>query len=145
MLRRGVTALAAAAACATGVGGSAATLAQHALLCSAALAITTSRATQQPLFSSVWDSARALHASVAAMADRAGLQSAPGVASNVWQLPQHYMALDRLQPARGARKDAKRWGRGDSSDRGRYCGRGIKGQGSRGSEQLAPAPILPVQ
>jgi hypothetical protein len=79
------------------------------------------------------------------MADRAGLQSAPGVANTVWQLPQHYMALDRLQPARGARKDAKRWGRGDSSDRGRYCGRGIKGQGSRGSEQLAPAPILPVQ
>ena len=39
--------------------------------------------------------------------------------------------LDRLEPHPGAQPTRKRFGRGPGSTRGRYCGRGIKGQGTR--------------
>jgi large subunit ribosomal protein L15 len=39
--------------------------------------------------------------------------------------------LDRLEPRPGARKRPKRVGRGNGSGVGRYCGRGVKGQGTR--------------
>ena len=46
--------------------------------------------------------------------------------------------LSNLQPAQ-ARKDRKRVGRGLGSGKGRYSGRGIKGQKSRsGSAKMAP-------
>lgn len=43
------------------------------------------------------------------------------------------MKLHDLQPAKGSKKKRTRVGRGIASTRGRYAGRGIKGQGSRGS------------
>lgn len=39
--------------------------------------------------------------------------------------------LDRLAPNPGAKPDRTRKGRGPGSGKGRYCGRGIKGQGTR--------------
>eukprot|EP00879_Flechtneria_rotunda_P014759 GHRR01015423.1.p1 GENE.GHRR01015423.1~~GHRR01015423.1.p1 ORF type:complete len:290 (+),score=78.45 GHRR01015423.1:373-1242(+) len=47
------------------------------------------------------------------------------------QPPRHYVQLDRLRPAEGSTKLAKRWGRGNGGDRGTYCGRGVKGQKAR--------------
>ncbi|WIA30586.1 hypothetical protein OEZ86_000668 [Tetradesmus obliquus] len=47
------------------------------------------------------------------------------------QTPQHYVQIGRIGPAAGSRKTAIRWGRGNGSDRGTYCGRGIKGQKAR--------------
>ena len=41
------------------------------------------------------------------------------------------MRLNELQPARGARKNPKRVGRGIGSGSGKTCGRGHKGQKSR--------------
>jgi len=41
------------------------------------------------------------------------------------------MRLNTLKPASGARKSAKRVGRGIGSGHGKTCGRGHKGQGSR--------------
>jgi len=41
--------------------------------------------------------------------------------------------LDRLKPRPGWRKARKRMGRGLGSGNGRYCGRGVKGQGTRAS------------
>jgi len=39
--------------------------------------------------------------------------------------------LDGLKPGPGARRARKRVGRGPGSGKGRYCGRGVKGQGTR--------------
>jgi len=39
--------------------------------------------------------------------------------------------LDRLNPRSGARHRTKRVGRGPGSGIGRFCGRGVKGQGTR--------------
>ena len=39
--------------------------------------------------------------------------------------------LDRLNPGKGARHRTKRVGRGPGSGIGRFCGRGVKGQGTR--------------
>ena len=39
--------------------------------------------------------------------------------------------LDRLSPRSGARHRTKRVGRGPGSGIGRFCGRGVKGQGTR--------------
>src|SRR4249919_1076619 len=48
------------------------------------------------------------------------------------------LSLSNLQPAQ-ARKDRKRVGRGQGSGKGRYSGRGIKGQKSRsGSKKMRP-------
>lgn len=41
------------------------------------------------------------------------------------------MRLDSLKPGAGARKTAKRVGRGPGSGLGKTCGRGVKGQTSR--------------
>jgi len=43
------------------------------------------------------------------------------------------MKLHDLKPTKGSKKKRTRVGRGIASTRGRYAGRGIKGQGSRGS------------
>jgi large subunit ribosomal protein L15 len=43
------------------------------------------------------------------------------------------MKLHDLKPAKGSKKKRTRYGRGIGSNKGRYAGRGIKGQGSRGS------------
>ena len=46
---------------------------------------------------------------------------------------------NELAPARGAKKERKRVGRGDGSGDGNYCGRGIKGQKSRaGNQKMRP-------
>lgn len=39
--------------------------------------------------------------------------------------------LDRLKHHKGAKRRSKRAGRGPGSGKGRHCGRGIKGQGTR--------------
>lgn len=39
--------------------------------------------------------------------------------------------LDRLNPGKGAQHRTKRVGRGPGSGIGRFCGRGVKGQGTR--------------
>ena len=39
--------------------------------------------------------------------------------------------LDRLKHQKGAKHRSKRVGRGPGSGKGRYCGRGVKGQGTR--------------
>ena len=41
------------------------------------------------------------------------------------------MRLNELNPARGARKPAKRLGRGHAAGQGKTCGRGTKGQHAR--------------
>lgn len=48
------------------------------------------------------------------------------------------MRLDTLSPAPGARKNRKRVGRGDGSNRGTYSGRGCKGQKSRSGHRMKP-------
>jgi large subunit ribosomal protein L15 len=51
-------------------------------------------------------------------------------------MPEKQLNLSNLQPAQ-ERKDRKRVGRGPGSGKGRYAGRGIKGQKSRsGSHQM---------
>lgn len=44
------------------------------------------------------------------------------------------MKLHDLRPAEGATRKRKRIGRGNAAGQGRYGGRGIKGQGSRGGK-----------
>jgi len=46
--------------------------------------------------------------------------------------------LSRLTPPEGARRKKKRVGRGVGSGRGKTCGRGHKGQGSRTSKNIPP-------
>ena len=46
--------------------------------------------------------------------------------------------LDRLAPCPGARKPAKRLGRGPGSGTGKTAGRGMKGQGHRSSGRETP-------
>ena len=48
------------------------------------------------------------------------------------------MRLDELKPPRGAKKKAKRVGRGPGSGRGKTAGRGTKGQGSRSGGGTPP-------
>ncbi len=48
------------------------------------------------------------------------------------------MRLDNLKPPRGAKKKARRVGRGAGSGRGRTAGRGSKGQGSRSGGGVRP-------
>ncbi|MBI5668750.1 MAG: 50S ribosomal protein L15 [Chloroflexi bacterium] len=43
------------------------------------------------------------------------------------------MKLHDLKPAKGSKRKRIRYGRGIGSNKGRYAGRGIKGQGARGS------------
>ncbi len=43
------------------------------------------------------------------------------------------MELNTLRPAKGAKRNARRVGRGISAGKGKTCGRGHKGQGSRKS------------
>lgn len=43
------------------------------------------------------------------------------------------MRLHDLKPAKGSKKKRTRYGRGIGSGKGRYSGRGIKGQGARGN------------
>ncbi len=49
------------------------------------------------------------------------------------------MMLDELKPHRGSNLRKKRVGRGPGSGVGRYCGRGIKGQGKRSAGREVPA------
>jgi large subunit ribosomal protein L15 len=48
------------------------------------------------------------------------------------------MRLDELKPPTGAKKKAKRFGRGPGSGRGKTAGRGTKGQGSRSGGGTPP-------
>ena len=48
------------------------------------------------------------------------------------------MRLHELSPAKGARKDRKRVGRGPGSGRGKTAGRGSKGQNSRSGGGVRP-------
>ncbi len=48
------------------------------------------------------------------------------------------MRQDNLSPARGARQDRKRIGRGNGSGHGTYSGRGLKGQKSRAGYKMRP-------
>jgi large subunit ribosomal protein L15 len=48
------------------------------------------------------------------------------------------MRLDTLSPAQGSRKDRKRVGRGDGSNKGSFSGRGCKGQKSRSGHRMKP-------
>ncbi|MGW8221080.1 MAG: 50S ribosomal protein L15, partial [Syntrophobacteria bacterium] len=48
------------------------------------------------------------------------------------------MRLDELKPPKGAKKKAKRFGRGPGSGRGKTAGRGSKGQGSRSGGGTPP-------
>lgn len=48
------------------------------------------------------------------------------------------MRLDELKPVRGAKKKARRVGRGPGSGRGKTAGRGTKGQGSRSGGGVPP-------
>jgi large subunit ribosomal protein L15 len=48
------------------------------------------------------------------------------------------MRLDELKPPKGAKKKAKRFGRGPGSGRGKTAGRGTKGQGSRSGGGTPP-------
>lgn len=49
------------------------------------------------------------------------------------------MKLHELRPNDGAKKKRKRIGRGNAAGQGRYGGRGIKGQGSRGGKPKSAA------
>lgn len=49
------------------------------------------------------------------------------------------MKLHDLRPDEGATKKRKRLGRGNAAGQGRYGGRGIKGQGSRGGKPKSAA------
>ncbi len=49
------------------------------------------------------------------------------------------MMLDELKPHKGSSLRKKRVGRGPGSGVGRYCGRGIKGQGKRSPGREVPA------
>src|SRR6185503_7649954 len=49
------------------------------------------------------------------------------------------MKLHELRPNPGAKKNRKRLGRGNAAGQGRYGGRGIKGQGSRGGKPKSAA------
>ncbi|MCA0454749.1 MAG: 50S ribosomal protein L15 [Chloroflexi bacterium] len=49
------------------------------------------------------------------------------------------MKLHDLRPNEGAKKKRKRLGRGNAAGQGRYGGRGIKGQGSRGGKPKSAA------
>lgn len=44
------------------------------------------------------------------------------------------MKLHELAPAEGSKRKRKRVGRGEAAGQGKYAGRGIKGQGSRGGK-----------
>jgi len=46
--------------------------------------------------------------------------------------------LDRLSPKPGARRTRKRVGRGPGSGRGKTCGTGVKGQGTRSGGSTPP-------
>lgn len=48
------------------------------------------------------------------------------------------MELNTLRPAKGAKRNAKRVGRGMATGNGKTCGRGHKGQGSRKSAGPRP-------
>ena len=48
------------------------------------------------------------------------------------------MRLDELKPPRGAKKRARRVGRGQAAGRGKTAGRGSKGQGSRSGGGTPP-------
>ena len=48
------------------------------------------------------------------------------------------MRLDNLKPPQGAKKKARRVGRGTGSGRGKTAGRGTKGQGSRSGGGVRP-------
>ncbi|MEW6267095.1 MAG: 50S ribosomal protein L15 [Thermodesulfobacteriota bacterium] len=48
------------------------------------------------------------------------------------------MRLHELKPPQGARKPAKRVGRGEASGQGKTSGRGAKGQGSRAGSTARP-------
>ena len=48
------------------------------------------------------------------------------------------MRLDNLKPPRGAKKKARRVGRGHGSGHGKTAGRGSKGQGSRSGGGVRP-------
>jgi large subunit ribosomal protein L15 len=48
------------------------------------------------------------------------------------------MRLDTLSPAPNSRKDRKRVGRGDGSNKGSFSGRGCKGQKSRSGHRMKP-------
>ena len=55
------------------------------------------------------------------------------------ELKPEDIGLHNLKPADGSRKDRKRIGRGQGSGKGRYSGRGLKGQKSRsGSHKMRP-------
>src|SRR5437764_4692776 len=53
-------------------------------------------------------------------------------------MPEKQLNLSNLQPAQ-PREDRKRVGRGLGSGKGRYAGRGIKGQKSRAGSHKLPA------
>src|SRR5215470_10807165 len=53
-------------------------------------------------------------------------------------MPERALSLDTLRPAQ-ARKTRKRVGRGPGSGKGRYSGRGIKGQKARAGSHKMPA------
>lgn len=46
--------------------------------------------------------------------------------------------LDRLSPRPGARHRRKRVGRGPGSGKGKTCGTGVKGQGTRSGQKVKP-------
>jgi large subunit ribosomal protein L15 len=46
--------------------------------------------------------------------------------------------LDQLTPNPGSTRPRKRVGRGPGSGKGRYCGRGVKGQGKRSAGREVP-------
>ena len=46
--------------------------------------------------------------------------------------------LDRLSPRPGATKGRRRVGRGPGSGRGKTCGTGVKGQGTRSGQKIKP-------
>ena len=46
--------------------------------------------------------------------------------------------LDELSPLPGARKPRKRVGRGPGSGKGKTCGTGVKGQGTRSGKKIKP-------
>jgi large subunit ribosomal protein L15 len=54
------------------------------------------------------------------------------------QTPEEQLSLSNLKPAQ-PRKDRKRVGRGQGSGKGRYSGRGIKGQKSRSGSHMMRA------
>jgi len=46
--------------------------------------------------------------------------------------------LDRLSPRPGAKQSRRRVGRGPGSGRGKTCGTGVKGQGTRSGKKIKP-------